>query len=133
MTVSTVGIISKIRKLTRELPEVSLALSLHAPNQEMREAIVPTAKNYPIQELVDALDAHMNVYRKTRSRLSARRRAMIEYVMIDGPTSTLEAAHQLGRLCEGRKVVVNLIPYNSTESAPLQCPSKVQMLSLIHI
>lgn len=128
VTVSTVGVVSKIRRLTKELPEVSLALSLHAPNQEMREAIVPTAKRYPIEQLVDALDAHMNVYMQNgRSRTSARRRAMIEYVMIEGPTSTLKAAHQLGQLCEGRKVVVNLIPYNSTESAPLRCPDKSQL------
>ncbi len=48
-----------MRQLTKDLPEVNLALSLHAPNQPMREAIVPTAKMYPIQDMVDALDEHM--------------------------------------------------------------------------
>ena len=91
ITVSTVGIISQIRKLTKELPEVSLALSLHAPNQEARSAIVPTATRYPIEQLIDALDDHMMSYltkgegesytQEERMKESTRRRAMIEYVM----------------------------------------------------
>jgi adenine C2-methylase RlmN of 23S rRNA A2503 and tRNA A37 len=78
--------------LTKELPEVSLALSLHAPNQPMREAIVPTAKMYPIEDIVDALDEHMMALIKTKSvdgtfsladrqSVTKRKRAMIEYVM----------------------------------------------------
>jgi adenine C2-methylase RlmN of 23S rRNA A2503 and tRNA A37 len=92
VTVSTVGLISQIRKLTKELPEVSLALSLHAPNQEARTTIVPTATRYPIEQLIDALDNHMMAYLKRRSvngeftdeeriKESTRRRAMIEYIM----------------------------------------------------
>jgi adenine C2-methylase RlmN of 23S rRNA A2503 and tRNA A37 len=154
VTVSTVGIISKIRKMTHDLPEVSLALSLHAPNQEMRSTIVPTAKHYPIEELIESLDAHMmsyvkrrreraaeerakrgeapleeNVYTaEERMKESSRRRAMIEYIMLEGPTSTIEAAHQLGRLCEGRQLVVNLIPYNQTDvEDELRCPPKSHM------
>jgi adenine C2-methylase RlmN of 23S rRNA A2503 and tRNA A37 len=89
--VSTVGLISQMRKLTKDLPEVSLALSLHAPNQEMRTAIVPTATRYPIEKLIAALDHHMMAYLKKRVgegytkeeriKESTRRRAMIEYVM----------------------------------------------------
>ena len=128
VTVSTVGLISQIRRLTKELPEVSLALSLHAPNQEARTAIVPTATRYPIEGLIDAVDAHMMAYverKRERKRLeqrqsngetatasdsttaigpytaeermkeSSRRRAMIEYVMLEGETSTFECAHQV--------------------------------------
>ena len=145
---STVGIIDKIKKLSKELPEVSLALSLHAPNQAMRSAIVPTAQHFPIEKLVEALDEHMMAYlqrRKTRLakengtiveeftveeriKESTRRRAMIEYVMLEGDTCTLEAAHQLGKLCEGRQLVVNLIPYNKTDvKDKLSCPSKEHM------
>jgi sorting nexin-8 len=163
VTVSTVGIVSKIRQLTNDLPEVSLALSLHAPNQAMREAIVPTAKHYPIEQLIDALDNHMmaclQASRKKqvalkkektngifssshkgngtmvseftveeRQKESSRRRSMIEYVMLEGDTSTDEAAHQLGKLCEGRLLLVNLIPYNATNvQDPLRCPSVEQM------
>ena len=90
VTVSTVGVTPRIRDLTRDLPEVSLALSLHAPNQEMRSAIVPAAKAYKIEGLIEALDNHMLACVKKRSsdfteedriKESSRRRAMIEYVM----------------------------------------------------
>ncbi|EEC42868.1 predicted protein [Phaeodactylum tricornutum CCAP 1055/1] len=122
VTVSTVGLVSQIRKLTAELPEVSLALSLHAPNQQDRQAIVPTAKHYPLEDLIDALDQHMMAY------LQKRTNPMIEYVMLEGPTSTLECAHQLGKLCENRHLVVNLIPYNQTNVRDvLRCPSREHM------
>lgn len=92
VTVSTVGVTPRIHQLTRDLPQVCLALSLHAPNQEMRSAIVPAAKAYKIEGLIDALDRHMmgessKTYdgtmftREERIRESTRRRAMIEYVM----------------------------------------------------
>jgi adenine C2-methylase RlmN of 23S rRNA A2503 and tRNA A37 len=152
VTVSTVGIVSKIRRLTKELPEVSLAVSLHAPNQAMRSAIVPSAKHYPIEDLIEALDGHMMAYliaRKTRLKEkqnkdanhqvdfteaerikeSTRRRAMIEYVMLEGDTSTLKSAHELGKLCENRQLVVNLIPYNQTDvKDKLCCPSQAHMM-----
>jgi adenine C2-methylase RlmN of 23S rRNA A2503 and tRNA A37 len=151
VTISTVGIINKMKKLTNELPEINLALSLHAPTQTLRTTIVPTAHRYPIQELINALDDHMMSYlqkRKQRTsrsvtattstyttytteermKESSRRRAMIEYVMLEGPTSTLEAAHQLGQLCAGKQLVVNLIPYNRTDVKDiLYCPSYPHM------
>jgi adenine C2-methylase RlmN of 23S rRNA A2503 and tRNA A37 len=92
VTVSTVGVTPRIHQLTRDLPQVCLALSLHAPNQEMRSVIVPAAKAYKIEGLIDALDRHMmgvnsktydgtKFTREQRIRESTRRRAMIEYVM----------------------------------------------------
>lgn len=148
VTVSTVGIVDKIRQLTRDIPEISLAVSLHAPNQAMRSAIVPSARNFPITDLIDALDAHMMAFlhknkrsraandnpqngdfvpdeytEEERQKESTRRRAMVEYVMLEGDTSTIEAAHELGKLCEGRQLVVNLIPYNQTDvKDKLRCP-----------
>jgi adenine C2-methylase RlmN of 23S rRNA A2503 and tRNA A37 len=140
--------------LSEELPEVNLAVSLHAPNQELRTAIVPTAHRYPIEDLVDALDNHMMTFLSRRKRMlenpqngelveftkeerikeSTRRRAMIEYVMLEGPTSTKEAAHELGKLCEGRQLVVNLIPYNQTNvKDKLRCPSEEHMQSFRNI
>jgi hypothetical protein len=125
-------------------------VSLHAPNQEMRSAIVPSAKYFPIEQLIDALDDHMMAFLQKSKRAEAakdnpqngdsgteqeytveerikestRRRAMVEYVMLEGETSSIEAAHQLGKLCEGRQLVVNLIPYNQTDvKDKLRCPS----------
>lgn len=144
VTISTVGLVSQIRKLTKELPEISLALSLHAPNQPMRTRIVPTANHFPIESLIEALDRHMMAYlekrkkstskdaagkvidytSEERAKESSRRRAMIEYVMLEGDTSSFECAHQLGKLCENRLLVVNLIPYNKTNvKDKLDCPS----------
>lgn len=148
VTVSTVGVTSRMRDLTRDLPEVNLALSLHAPNQPMREKIVPAAKGTPIESLIDALDSHMMALTKReenpqesniddkktdfnvkeRQTASKKKRAMIEYVMLVGDTSTFLAAHQLGKLCEGRHLVVNLIPYNKTDvKDKLDCPSEEHM------
>eukprot|EP00536_Pseudo-nitzschia_multiseries_P001230 jgi/Psemu1/234404/estExt_Genewise1.C_150090 len=131
VTVSTVGLISQIRRLTRELPEVSLALSLHAPNQKDREAIVPTASRYPVKGLIDALDNHMMAYlnqkreRENKSKL---------YVMLEGASSSFKCAHELGKLCENRHLVVNLIPYNATDVRDkLRCPSDQHMLEFRNI
>jgi adenine C2-methylase RlmN of 23S rRNA A2503 and tRNA A37 len=139
VTVSTVGVTNNMRRLTKELPEVNLALSLHAPNQAMREAIVPTAKTYPIEDMIQALDEHMMALSRSkaadgtfteseRKTAGKRKRAMIEYVMLEGDTSSFECAHQLGKLCENRHLVVNLIPYNQTDVKDiLSCPSEEHM------
>ena len=145
MTVSTVGVTPKIRKFTEDMPELALALSLHAPNQSARSAIVPAAKAYPIEGLIDALDNHMmsgfankkisntsNIVggvggysEEQRKSASKRKRAMIEYVMLEGETSSFECAHQLGKLCENRRLIVNLIPYNQTDvKDKLRCPPR---------
>ena len=153
VTVSTVGVTPRIRKFTEDMPELALALSLHAPNQEARSAIVPAAKAYPIEGLIDALDNHMmsgfsaskkgsndvteqegkddqnntvgGYSEEQRKSASKRKRAMIEYVMLEGETSSFECAHQLGKLCENRRLIVNLIPYNQTDvKDKLRCPPR---------
>lgn len=141
VTVSTVGVTPKMRRLTKDLPEVNMALSLHAPNQKAREAIVPTAKMYPINDMIEALDEHMMATTKSnrknkdtgtntttidqRKNASKRKRAMIQYTMLEGETSSFECAHQLGKLCEDRHLVVNLIPYNQTDvKDKLKCPGE---------
>jgi sorting nexin-8 len=137
VTVSTVGITPKIRQLSKELPFVNLALSLHAPNQEMRSKIVPAAKAYKIEGLIEALDDHMRVSRSgdklsgdgtSEAAVSKNkqkdRKAMIQYTMLNGPTASFECAHQLGALCEGKNIIVNLIPYNQTDvKDKYSCPS----------
>jgi hypothetical protein len=103
--------------LTRDLPNVILSLGLHAPNQALRRTIVPVAEQYPLDKLMEALDNHMNdpQDRVQRTLLSPsgrkRRMVMVEYIMMEGRTSSLDCAHQLGKLCENRHLVVNLIPY----------------------
>ena len=129
VTVSTVGVTPKIKKLTAEMPFVNLALSLHAPNQEMRSEIVPAAKAYKIEGLIEALDQHMKTPLRAgggaveSTNKKKVRKAMIQYTMLDGPTATFECAHQLGKLCEGKNIIVNLIPYNTTDvKDKFKCP-----------
>ena len=87
ITISTVGITSRIYDLTRDLPNVILALGLHAPNQALRRTIVPVADQYPLDELMEALDNHMNdpQDRVQGTLLSPsgrkRRMVMVEYIM----------------------------------------------------
>jgi 23S rRNA (adenine2503-C2)-methyltransferase len=83
--------------------EVKLALSLHAPNQALRERIMPIAKAYPLDELMRIVDEYVRV---TDNRL------FYEYIMINGVNDLPDLAHELGNLLSGRLAHVNLIPYN---------------------
>ncbi len=106
ITVSTVGVVPKILQLTREAPSVNLALSLHAPNQALRTQIVPTARAWKLDVLMDSIDDHMQRNKK---------RVLIEYIMLGRVNDSLETAHELGKLLSGRDVVCNLIPYNPVD------------------
>jgi len=107
ITLSTVGVTHAIRRLARECPEIQLALSLHAPNDEIRRQIVPSTKAFSVTKIMDAVSEYQ--CNNTRS-------VMIEYIMIDKINSSPECAHQLGRLLQGRNCMVNLIPYNPTDA-----------------
>ncbi|KDO30843.1 cfr family radical SAM enzyme [Saprolegnia parasitica CBS 223.65] len=122
ITLSTVGVIHRIRQLKEDAPLVRLALSLHAPTQEIRVKIVPTAKAYPLDKLMAAIDDHL----KDREN----RMVMMEYIMLRGVNDALETAHDLGRLLAGRSVHVNLIPYNATDvDAEYQSPTKEEIMA----
>ncbi|KAI8925386.1 hypothetical protein BC831DRAFT_461363, partial [Entophlyctis helioformis] len=114
ISISTVGVVPRIHALTRDLPDIGLALSLHAPTQELRCEIVPTAKGWHIDRILEATDvfiAQQNAKTKSSNR---RRHVLVEYVLIDQVNSTPEVAHQLGKLLHGRDVLLNVIPYNPT-------------------
>ena len=96
ITLSTVGVIPNMLQLTRDMPSIQLALSLHAPTQELRQQIVPTAKSWPLEKLIDAMDYFI---------LRSKKRILIEYVMLEGVNDGDEQAHQLGRLLKGKDVV----------------------------
>ena len=110
ITVSTVGVVPGIRKLTKAGSKIQLALSLHAPNDAIREKIVPTSKTFTISKIFAALDEYQ------ASQQSTKATTMMEYIMIDGVNASAECAHELGRLLQNRKCIVNLIPYNPTEA-----------------
>ncbi len=114
ITVSTVGIPGKIHELAEHELQVTLAVSLHAPNQKLRTQLVPTANNYPIEDLLDECRDYVQI---TGRRLS------VEYVLLAGvndyPGNAIELASQL----RGFQTHVNLIPYNPIEDADYERPT----------
>lgn len=106
ITVSTCGIIPGIKELQAAEPQVNLAISLHAPNQELRAKIMPISRPYPLEKLMECLQEYFN---------ATGRRIFYEYVMLRGVNDQPEHAQQLGRLLQGTVSHVNLIPYNPTE------------------
>lgn len=108
ITISTVGIIHAINKLHGDLPGLNLAVSLHAPVQDIRCQIMPAARAFPLQKLMDALQEYQK---------KSQQKILIEYIMLDGVNDEEEHAHQLGKLLETFQVVVNLIPFNPIGSS----------------
>ncbi len=102
-TISTVGIVPGILELASRPEQFRLALSLHAPNHELRQRIVPVEKKYPLPELLDAL---------REFEAAGGRRITFEYVMIDGVNDAPELAAELASLVAEFSAHVNLIPYN---------------------
>uniref|UniRef100_A0A803MNZ1 Radical SAM core domain-containing protein n=1 Tax=Chenopodium quinoa TaxID=63459 RepID=A0A803MNZ1_CHEQI len=107
ITVSTVGIVHAINKLHNDLPNLNLAVSLHAPVQDIRCQIMPAARAFPLEKLMAAL----HLYQK-----NSQQKIFIEYIMLDGVNDNELQAHQLGKLLETLEVVVNLIPFNPVGS-----------------
>ncbi|KAG8368488.1 hypothetical protein BUALT_Bualt15G0050600 [Buddleja alternifolia] len=103
ITVSTVGIIHAISKLHKDLPNLNLAVSLHAPVQDIRCQIMPAARAFPLERLMNTLREYQT---------SSQQKIFIEYIMLDGINDEEQHAHQLGKLLETFQVVINLIPFN---------------------
>ena len=103
ITVSTCGIIPGIRKFAEDVPQVNLAVSLHAPNQELRQRTMPAAKRYGYDELMKACMEYTEI---------TGRRITFEYALIDGVNDTKECAEELGGRLRGWLTHVNLIPLN---------------------
>jgi len=107
ITVSTVGIVNNMRRFMDDLPKIKLAISLHAPTQELREQIVPVGKTFKLDALMEVLDEY--------AERNSKGMVMVSYVLLAGVNDTDECAQQLCELVKGRPVIVNLIPYNPFE------------------
>lgn len=103
ITVSTCGIIPKIYDYAKEGLQINLAISLHAPNDEIRHKIMPISRVYPLDELMKAV----KFYEK-----NAGRRVTFEYILLKGINDSKEDAIELAKLIKGTLAYVNLIPYN---------------------
>lgn len=108
VTVSTCGIVPGIERFTQDFPQTSLAVSLHAPNDEVRRSIMPVDHTYPLKDLMACLDKYVEVTNK---------RIFYEYIMINGVNDDIKLAHELGKLLEWRLAHVNFIPYNAGEGS----------------
>jgi len=103
ITVSTCGLPDRIRQYAHEGLQINLAISLHAPTQELRSKLMKINNAYPLEEVISATREYVKV---------AGRRVTFEYIMIEGMNDSLEHADQLAHLIKGILAYVNLIPYN---------------------
>lgn len=118
ITVSTCGLVPKIKEFM-ELPlQVNLALSLHAPNDEIRNKIMPINKVYSISQVIDTIKEYI---------LKTNRRVTIEYVMLNNVNDSVSNAYELAKLLKGMNVYVNLIPYNETSHLEFRKSRKEQI------
>ena len=111
VTLSTSGLIPQMYELSEKSP-VALAVSLHAPNDQLRNELVPINKRYPIREL---LEACRNFFKD-----EPRRRVTFEYVMLKGVNDSLAQARELAHILEDVPAKVNLIPFNPFPGAPYE-------------
>ncbi len=107
ITLSTSGIPPQIKKLADEKLQITLAVSLHAPDQKTREILVPVARKYKMDELMGSLHYYYN---------ATKRRITIEYVMLEGINDQIDKAKQLADLIRDLHCHINLIPYNPIDS-----------------
>ena len=108
ITISTVGLVDKIDAFADEHLQVNLAISLHAPTDEIRARIMPVNRRYPIAQLMAACERYVH---------KTHRKVFFEYVMLKGVNDTPECAQVLTELMRGHLYHVNLIPYNATPDA----------------
>ncbi len=107
ITVSTCGIIPKIYEFADLKTQINLAISLHAPSDELRSTLMGINKTYKIKELMEAVDYYIE---------KTNRRVTIEYIMLKNVNDSKKYATELSKLLKGKLVYVNIIPYNETEN-----------------
>ena len=118
ITVSTCGLVPKIKEFMTLPLQVNLAVSLHAPNNELRNKLMPINKVYPLEELMSIL---LEYTKKTNRRIT------IEYVMLKEVNDSLDCALELVNLLKGMNAYVNLIPYNETSHLDFSKSSQNQI------
>ncbi|RKN86063.1 Cfr family 23S rRNA (adenine(2503)-C(8))-methyltransferase [Paenibacillus ginsengarvi] len=114
ITISTIGLLPGIEKLTREFPQVNLTFSMHSPFDEQRSELMPINDRFPIRDVLRALDLHIR---------HTRRKVYIAYILLRGVNDSVAHAEAVSELLGargpgGHLYHVNLIPYNSTEVTP---------------
>ena len=111
VTLSTSGVVPALDNLSKMI-DVALAISLHAPNDELRDEIVPINKKYNIKTLIDSVNRYLSVSNANHGKVT------IEYVMLDHVNDGIEHAHQLAEVLKNTPCKINLIPWNPFPEAP---------------
>jgi 23S rRNA (adenine2503-C2)-methyltransferase len=124
LTVSTVGIRDRIRELAQKHLQITLAVSLHAPDQKLREQLIPSARPYPIEDLLEECREYVEV---------TGRRVTFEYILLAGVNDLPEQAFQLAKRLRGFQSHVNLIPYNPIAEADYQRPSGDRIQAFVKV
>ena len=124
ITVSTCGIVPKILEFSELDMQVNLAISLHAPNDELRNKLMPINKAYPLKELMKALKVYSE---KTNRRLT------FEYIMLKDVNDSESDALELVKLVKGLNCYINLIPYNETNNIEFKRTNTVQIMRFYDI
>ena len=124
ITISTCGIVPKIKAFMDFPYQVNLAISLHAPTDELREKIMPINKVYPLETLMPVLKEYTQ---KTHRRLT------FEYILLAGVNDQVEHADALAALLKGMNAYVNLIPYNETENLQFKRSNAIQIAKFYDI
>lgn len=120
ITISTVGLVPGIRKLAAERLQVGLAVSLHAPDEALRERLIPTAHRHALPEIIGACRQYIE---KTGRRIT------FEYCLMDGVNDSPQQARALGDLLSGMLCHVNLIPVNPTADGSIRRPALARTLA----
>ena len=114
ITISTSGYIPGLKRWQQEMPDVNIALSLHSPFNEKRSRVIPINKKYPLEDVLPLVDAIPT---------GKKRFVTYEYLLLKGFNDSDEDAHATGRLLQGRKALVNLIPFNPFPGAHYERPA----------
>lgn len=114
ITISTVGLPAAMDRLTDTNPRYHLAVSLHAPNDTLRDRLVPVNNKTGLNKIVEAADRYFE---------TSGRRLTFEYVLLAGINDQTEHADELARLLKGRPALLNVIPYNPVAGLPYKTPS----------
>lgn len=124
ITISTCGLVPKIYEFADLETGVNLAISLHAPNNEIRDKIMKVNHAYKIEKIMEALDYYIS---------KTNRRVTIEYIMLEGINDSDECAYELSNLVKGKLMYVNLIPYNETTNFNLKRSNDFKIKSFYDI
>lgn len=124
ITVSTCGLIPKIKKFAQDQKQVNLAISLHAPNDEIRNKIMAINKVYKIKDIIQAVKDYVNL---------TNRRVTFEYIMLYNINDSKENALELAHLLKGINCYVNLIPYNETSNIEFKKSPKERIMAFYDV